>query len=81
MACSVAALLSPALMQLTTRNLPRLQTGQWWRIFTPVLVQADGWGQLGFNLLGEPVRHRRLGAASPSSVPHWNAACPGPPGP
>lgn len=55
MAFSVAALLSPALMQLMTRNLPRLQTGQWWRIFTPVLVQADGWGQLAFNLLGVAV--------------------------
>ncbi len=65
MAFSVAALLSPALMQLTTRSLPRLQTGQWWRIVTPVLVQADGWGQLLFNLLGVAV----VGAALERRMP------------
>lgn len=49
---SVAALFIPALMDLFTRDLMRLQAGQWWRAFTPVLVQSSGWGQLAFNLLG-----------------------------
>lgn len=52
LAVSLAALASPALMQITTRNLAKLRGGQWWRMFTPVLVQPDGWGQLAFNLLG-----------------------------
>jgi membrane associated rhomboid family serine protease len=52
---SVAALLSPALMDLFTRDLAQLRAGQWWRAFTPVLVQSDGWGQLAFNLLGVAV--------------------------
>ncbi len=52
LAVSVAALASPALMQLLTRNLAQLRAGQWWRAITPILVQPDGWGQLVFNLLG-----------------------------
>lgn len=52
LAISVVALLSPALMNASTRDLPRLRAGQWWRIVTPVLVQPSGWGQLVFNLLG-----------------------------
>jgi Rhomboid family len=51
-AVSVAALFSPTLMDLFTRDLAQLRAGQWWRAFTPVLVQSDGWGQLAFNLLG-----------------------------
>ena len=51
-AVSVAALFSPTLMNLFTRDLSQLRAGQWWRVFTPVLVQSDGWGQLAFNLLG-----------------------------
>lgn len=49
---SVAALVSPALMQVLTRDLGQLRAGQWWRMITPVFVQPDGWGQLVFNLLG-----------------------------
>jgi hypothetical protein len=52
LAFSVAALLSPALMNASIRNLPEVRAGQWWRIATPVLVQPSGWGQLVFNLLG-----------------------------
>jgi len=52
LAISVVALLSPMLMNASTRDLPRLRAGQWWRIVTPVLVQPSGWGQLVFNLLG-----------------------------
>jgi hypothetical protein len=51
-AVSVAALFNPTLMNLFTRDLAQLRAGQWWRGFTPVLVQSDGWGQLAFNLLG-----------------------------
>ena len=52
LAVSVAALISPALMQVTTRDLAQLRAGQGWRLVTPVLVQPDGWGQLAFNLIG-----------------------------
>lgn len=45
-AVSVAALFSPAVMDVFTRDLAQLRAGQWWRAFTPVLVQSDGWGQL-----------------------------------
>jgi hypothetical protein len=52
LAVSVAALLSPVLMNASIRNLPEVRAGQWWRIVTPVLVQPSGWGQLVFNILG-----------------------------
>lgn len=72
LAVSVAALVSPALMRLLIRDLPRLRTGQWWRVVTPVLVQPSGWGQLIFNLLGVAVLgaalQRRLGWASWSLI-------------
>jgi membrane associated rhomboid family serine protease len=66
---SVAALFSPTLMDLFTRDLSQLRAGQWWRGFTPVLVQSDGWGQLAFNLLGLAV----IGAALERRVsrPCW----------
>jgi hypothetical protein len=71
LAISLAALASPALMRLFVRN-PQLQTGQWWRAVTPVLVQPDGWGQLVFNLLGIAVigaaLQRRLGWAGWSLI-------------
>jgi membrane associated rhomboid family serine protease len=68
-AVSVAALFSPALMDLFIRDLAQLRAGQWWRAFTPVLVQSDGWGQLAFNLLGLAV----VGAALERRVsrPCW----------
>jgi hypothetical protein len=68
-AVSVAALFSPTLMNLFTRDLSQLRAGQWWRAFTPVLVQSDGWGQLAFNLLGLAL----LGAALERRVsrPWW----------
>ena len=68
-AVSVAALFSPAVMDLFTRDLAQLRSGQWWRAFTPVLVQSDGWGQLAFNLLGLAV----VGAALERRVsrPLW----------
>lgn len=66
---SIAALLSSTLMTLFTRDLAQLHAGQWWRAFTPVLVQPDGWGQLTFNLLGLAV----VGAALEGRVsrPCW----------
>jgi len=66
---SVAALFSPTLMNLFTRDLSQLRAGQWWRGFTPVFVQPDGWGQLAFNLLGLAV----VGAALERHVsrPCW----------
>jgi rhomboid protease GluP len=28
---------------------PEFRTGQWWRIFTPILVNPEGWHQIIFN--------------------------------
>ncbi len=66
LAVGLAALDSPELMRVMTRNLAQLRAGQWWRIITPVLVQPDGWGQLVFNLLGGVV----VGAALERRTPH-----------
>ncbi|WP_080737173.1 rhomboid family intramembrane serine protease [Rhodococcoides fascians] len=49
---SVVAFLDSSVMDLLVRNRPLLESGQWWRAVTPVLVQPDGWGQFAFNLLG-----------------------------
>ena len=49
---SVVALFDSSVMDLFVRNLPLLESGEWWRAVTPVLVQPDGWGQFAFNLLG-----------------------------
>jgi membrane associated rhomboid family serine protease len=72
LATSVAALASPVLMQLFTRDLPRLRAGQWWRVVTPLFVQPSGWGQLVFNTVGIAVvgaaLQRRLGWAGWSLV-------------
>jgi len=75
---SVSALFSPALMNLFTRDLAQLRSGQWWRGFTPVLVQSDGWGQLAFNLLGLAVigaaLERRVSRPCWVLVGRWGAA-------
>jgi membrane associated rhomboid family serine protease len=63
-AVSVAALFSPALMDLFTRDLAQVRHGEWWRIVTPVLVQSSGWGQLVFNMVGLAV----VGAALESRL-------------
>jgi membrane associated rhomboid family serine protease len=61
---SVVSLFSSGLMDLFTRDLTRVQHGEWWRLVTPVLVQSSGWGQLAFNMLGLAV----VGAALESRL-------------
>lgn len=52
MAVSVAALINTSFMGVTSRDLGRLRSGQWWRVASPVFVQSSGWGQLAFNMTG-----------------------------
>ena len=67
LALSVAAIANTGLMRLLVTDLPRLRSGQWWRLVTPVFVQPSGWGQLIFNVLGIAIigiaLQRRLGWA------------------
>lgn len=69
-AVSVAALFSPAVMHLFTRDLSKVHDGEWWRMVTPVLVQSSGWGQLVFNMLGLAV----VGATLEWRVSSWTWA-------
>ncbi len=47
-----AQFLFPAVLEELQRDPAGLRAGQWWRLFTPLLVQGAGWGQYAFNLLG-----------------------------
>ena len=49
---SLAAMLNPVLMASFTGDAQLMLAGDWWRSFTPILVQPSGWGQLIFNLVG-----------------------------
>ena len=40
------------LEELLQRDAEAIGDGQWWRVFTSVLVQGSGWGQYVFNTLG-----------------------------
>lgn len=42
----------PAVLAALRRDVAALEAGEWWRLVTPVLVQADGWAQFAFNLVG-----------------------------
>lgn len=42
----------PQILIILRRNPTALGAGEWWRIITPMLVHADGWGQYVFNIAG-----------------------------
>ena len=42
----------PGILSELRRNREALIAGEWWRIVTPLFVQADGWKQCCFNGLG-----------------------------
>lgn len=44
--------LEPAVLAALRRDPAALAAGQWWRLASPVLVQADGWTQFAFNFAG-----------------------------
>lgn len=44
--------LEPAVLATLRRDPAALAAGQWWRLASPVLVQADGWAQFAFNFAG-----------------------------
>lgn len=42
----------PSLVVTLERAPGMLASGQWWRCITPVLINPEGWSQIGFNLSG-----------------------------
>ena len=42
----------PEVLEALRRNGQALRSGEWWRIVTPLFVQADGWGQCVVNGIG-----------------------------
>ncbi|MGI5174996.1 rhomboid family intramembrane serine protease [Dactylosporangium sp. CA-152071] len=47
---AAAQLHDPDVLERFRRNYPALHDGEWWRWFTPLLVQGSGWGQILFNI-------------------------------
>ncbi|GAA1539623.1 hypothetical protein GCM10009827_068620 [Dactylosporangium maewongense] len=47
---AAAQLNDPDVLERFRRNYPALHDGEWWRWFTPLLVQGSGWGQILFNI-------------------------------
>lgn len=47
---AAAQLHDPEILDRFRRNYPALHDGEWWRWFTPLLVQSAGWGQILFNI-------------------------------
>lgn len=42
----------PRILALLRRSPEGLARGEWWRLITPLFVQADGWRQISVNFLG-----------------------------
>lgn len=47
---AAAQLNDPGVLERFRSNYPALHDGEWWRWFTPLLVQSAGWGQILFNI-------------------------------
>ncbi|MFF5233285.1 rhomboid family intramembrane serine protease [Dactylosporangium sp. NPDC000521] len=47
---AAAQLSDPDVLDRFRRDYPALHDGEWWRWFTPLLVQGSGWGQILFNI-------------------------------
>ncbi|GAA2632268.1 hypothetical protein GCM10010399_75710 [Dactylosporangium fulvum] len=47
---AAAQLHDPDVLTRFRRDYPALHDGEWWRWFTPMLVQSAGWGQILFNI-------------------------------
>jgi rhomboid protease GluP len=64
-ACTVAQLRDPSVLENFRRNYDAAFAGEWWRWFTPMLVQSDGWNQILFNtatlIIVGVIAERRLG--------------------
>jgi membrane associated rhomboid family serine protease len=62
---AVAQIRDPRVLEAWRRNPEAMYAGQWWRVFTPLLVQSEGWGQIFFNIASLAVvgwlAERRLG--------------------
>lgn len=42
----------PEMLNILQRDPVKLTPGEWWRMITPLLVHADGWGEYMFNIIG-----------------------------
>jgi rhomboid protease GluP len=64
-ACTAAQLHDPRVLEALRRNYDAAYADEWWRWFTPVLVQSDGWNQIMFNtvtlVIVGVIAERRLG--------------------
>ncbi len=45
-------LIYPEVLNALRRNPGALSAGEWWRLITPIFVQANGWPQIIFNFTG-----------------------------
>jgi hypothetical protein len=46
---TTAQFIWPTVLEALRRDGPRFHSGQYWRLFTPILVHDDGWQQITFN--------------------------------
>lgn len=46
---TTAQFIWPTVLEALRRDGPRFHNGQYWRLFTPILVHDDGWQQITFN--------------------------------
>jgi membrane associated rhomboid family serine protease len=58
---------SPGVLAALGRDLPALQSGEWWRAVTPLVVQDGGWPGLIFNLCALLA----IGALAEALYPRW----------
>lgn len=49
LAVNILQLVFPQILPAFRRDLDALHAGEWWRIFTPLFVQAEGWIQICIN--------------------------------
>ena len=45
----------PRVLEALRRNPEALSAGQWWRVLSPIFVQAEGWPQIAFNFTSIPI--------------------------
>ncbi|MEZ5189996.1 MAG: rhomboid family intramembrane serine protease [Schumannella sp.] len=64
---SVAGELDHGILNALCRDIGALRAGEWWRAFTPLLVQDGGWPGLAFNVLALVA----IGALVESLLPRW----------
>lgn len=59
--------INPAVLSALRRDPAALAAGEWWRMFTPLLVHANGWVQIVVNFAGIAI----VGPAVERMFGHW----------